>query len=832
MRVGAAWVAVSAVGTLNDTPVFRTKNNLLQMTDGTNNWLFDGTNWVKTGLSIPYQGGFNAQNQFTGPPFWTVAIDATAAGTFTAAVGRYYWFTNADLTSTRPVHESDSSAIGTITGAVTNKKVAVYQTPGLWSVTSGSKLITIAASTDNPGPTKPLDSVSPDAGSGPATLAGAFNGLTLYINGTLIGVIAGVVVSGGTNYLSLVDNSPSTVSGGRPVLCDARCTHWNLYASEADGSKVGQFLNVSTPVTQDLSSTPVEDQSPFIDDPDNTFLPIFRPVRNDPPPVSRVLEVHKSRLWRVRNTKPNLFDFTANEEVASGANGNPDECVPGAAQEYVATGAAQEKTSTQLAGAGTDIGGFPFGSHAWANPGNVTSGVSYATVSLPGDTTSSDALRADTFGFAIPSDAVIDDITLTFDALASSPSSSSLFVYATKDETNIFFRGATVDLNTSVGTITVSGAPALWGLAGITATEINAGTFAIYLQAPGRSVARDYSVRNVRIKISYTEALPGGPATVTNTISDIVNEVSFPDQSNRIRGLISHGDALYMGSERQVYPLYGESIDDFALSQVTAFNVGFFGRFSGKSTPHGLAFLSYDRKALLYPSSAVPRANATDALIEFGKPMRNKFKAIPNVFWNEVVAEMYYFGIRNWWVIGFPDAAGEFQTYVYDFNTRAWFQLQRGFTALSVFEIGDGSLILVGGAEDGTVYVIDDQTGTYTTSTDLPAATWRPSLIYFNAQSVARVINYIELEFSSDDLANDITVTFWLDPQDVDNPGTGRTVTLQRIVQIGTVFYRGWFQGGTTCKRVLVEIAAASSQNAGSIRGVKLVAYPYRGITA
>lgn len=826
---------VSAVGTLNDAPVFRTKNNLLHMTDGTNNWLFDGTNWVHEGLSIPYQGGFTNRNIFSGPPFWTVAIDTTVAGIFSALVGRYYWFTNGDQTITRPVHESDSSAIGLSTGVVTNKTIKVYQTPGLWSVTTGSKLITVAASVDNPGPTLPLGSTSPDAGTGPATLAGAFNGLTLYINGTLIGVIAGVVVSGGTNYLSLVANSPATIAGGRPVLCDSRCTHWNLYASEADGSKVGQFLNVSTSVTQDLSVTPVEDVSPFIDDPDNTFVPIFRPVRNDPPPASRVLEVHKSRLWRIRDAKPNLFNFAANEEVASGANGNPDECVPGAAQIYTAESIAQDKNSTKLAGAGASL--FNLGaSHVWANPNNVTSGVSYATTSLPGDSSHSYYLRADNFGFAIPTDATITNIELTFDAFASAATDNLFYIYASKDEVNIFFKGFSPTLGTSVSTITISATPSGWsGLAGITATEINAATFAMYIQAPGRSVARNYSVRNVRVKISYQEALPGGPQQVTNTISDIVNEVSFPDQSNRIRGLISHGDALYMGSERQTYPLYGESIDDFALSQVTAFNVGFFGRFSGKSTPHGLAFLSYDKKALLYPTSGVPQTNATDALIEFGKPMRNKFAGIASAgAWNEVVTEMYYFGVRNWFVIGFPsvELGGNFITYVFDFNTRAWFQLQRGFTSLSVFEIGDGQLILVGGAEDGKVYVVDDQTRTYTTTDDLPEATWRPSLIYFNAQASARVVNYIELEFTSDNLANDIEVTFWLDPEDVDDPGTGRTVTLTKIVNIGTVFYRGWLQGGTTCKRLLLEIKADASQNAGAIRGAKVVAYPYKGITA
>src|SRR6185369_3593967 len=252
------WTKVTAVGQLNTAPMFRTLGNLLFMSDGVTEWVFDGSAWFKAGIGIPYQGGFTRVNQFSGPPFWQPAIDNTTAGTFDAVVGRYYWFTNSDQTATRPVHEGSSSAIGLSTGAVTNKKIKVYQTPVLWSVTSGARNISISASADSPGPTLPLGAISPDTGSGPASLAGAFMGLTLYINGTLIGVIKGVEDLGGGNFsLMLVANSPATINNGRPVLCDARCTHWNLYASESDGSKVGQFLNISTPVTQNLNSTPV-----------------------------------------------------------------------------------------------------------------------------------------------------------------------------------------------------------------------------------------------------------------------------------------------------------------------------------------------------------------------------------------------------------------------------------------------------------------------------------------------------------------------------------------------------------------------------------------------
>lgn len=382
------------------------------------------------------------------------AIDATATGLFSCLIERNYWYSNADETSGR-AHESSSSAQNPITsGPLTNKKIAVYQTPGLFSCTATNTLVSVVASADNPGPTLP--SLQPDRA-----------GLVLWIDGVRIGTI--LAVTSPTQF-RLTQPAPVSINNGRAVICDDKATHWHIYASEADGSKVGQYLT-SVPVSQNLTTTPVYDQSPFITDPANRFLPIFRPVRNDPPPPSKILEIHKYRLWRVRSTRPNFFDFTANEEVLSGANGDPTQSVPGA-----------------------DV----------------------------------------------------------------------------------------------------------------------------------------------------------------NTISDIVNEVSFPDQSNRIRGLISHADALYMFSERQCYPLYGESIDDFALSQVTAFNIGLAGRFAGKSTSYGMAVMSYDRKVFLYPSSGIPTtADATSVLIEIGKPKRNTFEQIDTSRLDEVVSEFYFFGRRNWLIFAF-----------------------------------------------------------------------------------------------------------------------------------------------------------------------------------
>ena len=640
-------------------------------------------------------------------------------GSITAAIGRYYWFDNADQT-TGVATESSSSPIGVSSGPLVGGSVEVYQQPGLFTSSTSSTTVTCSNSTDSPGP------ISPD-------LNGTMAGQTLYINGTQIGIIASVgagttltlsavsapaliqlasgvsvseatyygTITGGANNalagtiwsitgftnasnnitnetvisstattlvfenassvaeahaatatspgnsLVLTQNALANETDGRAVICDARCTHWNVYASESDGSKIGQFL-FSVPVTQNLSSTPYLDTSPFLDNPSNTFLPVYRPVRNDPPVGSKILTVHKVRQFRRQESSPNFFAFTANEEVTSGNNGDPAQCLPGA---------------------------------------------------------------------------------------------------------NI------------------------------------------------------------------------------NTVSDMVNVVSFPDQAVRIRSLISHMDALYMFSEKSAYPLYGQSVDDFAISDMVSFALGAAGRFAGKSTPNGLVFMSYDRRAFLYPTSLYSTylaqgGAAQSALTEIGKPMRNVFKQIPATRLDEVVTTHYHFGIRDWWVVSFPTstATDAPQTWVWDFQGKGWFQLQRGFCFTEVLEVSEGALVLIGGDANGNTWVIDDQTGTYSPSGNLPAATWQPALIDFGHPDQAHVFRRLELEFDSAALAQSVQITVWLDPLNVDSPGVGRKINLKPA--LGANRYAGFLtdQGGAVCQRMLLQVYAPANTISGVIRGIKLYA--------
>jgi hypothetical protein len=641
-------------------------------------------------------------------------------GSLSAAIGRYYWFTNADQTN-GVATESSSSPIGSSSGPITGGSVKVYQQPGLFTASTGTTTVTGFNSTDSPGP------VSPD-------LDGTMVGKAMYLNGTRIGTIASVganatltlsavsapatvtlasgvvqqqatytgTITGGANNalvgtlwtitgfvnsannltnavvlastkttlvfanassiqethaatatspanrLNLVTNSLVTVAtNGRAVICDARCTHWNVYASESDGSKIGQYL-YSVPVTQNLLTTPYTDTSPFLDNPSNTFLPVFRPVRNDPPVASKLLTVHKTRQWRRQESSPNNFAFTANEEVTAGNNGDPAQCLPGS----------------------------------------------------------------------------------------------------------------------------------------------NA-----------------------------------------NTVSDMVNVISYPDQSARIRGLVPHLDSLYMFSEKQCYPLYGSSVDDFAISQSVAFALGLGGRFAAKSTTNGMVFISYDRRAFLYPtslySSYLAQGGAgTTALVEIGKPIRNILAQIPFTRLDEVVSEWYHFAQNDWWVVCFPTSAtaNTYQTWIYDFSGKGWFQLSTGFSSVAMFEVSEGAMVLLGGGPDGKTYVANDLTGTYSTAGTLPASTWQPALIDFGNPETAHVFRRLELEFDSAALAKTIQLTVWLDPLDVDNPGVGRALHLRPA--LGANRYSAFLtdQGGAVCQRMLLQIVAPANTLSGVIRGIKLYA--------
>lgn len=563
-----------------------------------------------------------------------------------ANVGKFYWYTQADLTSGR-VHQSSSSVISSGTGPLNHQQVNIYPSGGAITSSSGSPNVNITPFLIQPGPQLPL-------------IGSWVIGLHVYALSGGIAADLGQIqsISGNGQTLTLTANASATIIGPVSfIIADARITHLYLYQSESDGSKIGQQSFVIPVIKQGANfatPAPYSDYSSFLGQVNSIILTISRPVRNDPPPTSLLAEVHKYRIFRRRESLPNFFNFTANEEVSSGINGDPTECVPGA-----------------------DV----------------------------------------------------------------------------------------------------------------------------------------------------------------NTLSDIVDEQIYPDASNFIRALCSHGDALYIGTEKQTIPMYGQSIDDFGLSQVTAFSLGVAGRFAMISTSHGLALVSYDKKVYMYPTSNyywayVPNdVNVTDNLLEIGKPLRKVLEQIDPTFLDETQLTFYFYGRRNWLVLNFRDLSGLYQTWVYDFTNKGWFKLANGYSSVAVWEISTGNKILVGGSPQGGVFVLDDLTGTFTSSGNQPNSVWRPALIDFGDPDSKHIPLYIEFEISNDVMANDIAINYYLDPVDVDNPPTPRSVTFQKVS--GANLYRGFFQGGNLCQRLLLEFNAQASPvstNSGYIRGIKLVANPASGL--
>ena len=147
-----------------------------------------------------------------------------------------------------------------------------------------------------------------------------------------------------------------------------------------------------------------------------------------------------------------------------------------------------------------------------------------------------------------------------------------------------------------------------------------------------------------------------------------------------------------------------------------------------------------------------------------------------------------------------------------------------------MLEVSEGALCLVGGDALGNTWVIDDQTGTYTSTGNLPVATWRPALINFGNEEIGHIFRRLELEFSSEALAQDITITAWFDPLNVDSPGQGKTMHLRPALGAGR-YSAGFAEpgSGALCKRMLLQVQTRSSLNAGVIRGIVIYADPAPG---
>jgi len=170
-------------------------------------------------------------------------------------------------------------------------------------------------------------------------------------------------------------------------------------------------------------------------------------------------------------------------------------------------------------------------------------------------------------------------------------------------------------------------------------------------------------------------------------------------------------------------------------------------------------------------------------------------------------------------VLSFKNTSAAYETHILDYEAMVWFKLSRGVVSLNVFEVASGKRVLVGGGSDGFLWVLDDRTGTYAESGNYPAGQFRPALIDFSGAEYNHIFKYVEWEVSNESLP--VTVTYWLDPLDVDSPGTGVTLSASRV---GRGLYRAFVQEGGACNRLLLSIDVAATTESGTIRGLVVAA--------
>lgn len=172
---------------------------------------------------------------------------------------------------------------------------------------------------------------------------------------------------------------------------------------------------------------------------------------------------------------------------------------------------------TQAAGSGANDGSADT---VWTNPGNVTSTVAYATVSL-GATNHSRWDLAETFGFTAPAIAAFTTIKVIFEAYVTAAPITELSVQLLKSGV----ASGAVQL-VFVDASATSGSPQTIVLtfpgSAFSNTDLNAATSGVQFRAHNTSIhisTADFGIRNVRLEaIAPTTA---SPATYTVTITAV-----------------------------------------------------------------------------------------------------------------------------------------------------------------------------------------------------------------------------------------------------------------------------------------------------------------------
>lgn len=170
---------------------------------------------------------------------------------------------------------------------------------------------------------------------------------------------------------------------------------------------------------------------------------------------------------------------------------------------------------------GTMANDSAVGSHTWSTPNNSKVSDNTYTTSSASFAADTNYLKATNFGFAIPSGATINGVSVSFERkkVVGAPNSVldsvvKLVKGGTVSGTN---KSAGATWNNTEGTVTFGGAADLWGLT-LTDTDVNASTFGVVLSATmaaitGKSACVAY-VDFISITIDYTAGGGGGGLSI------------------------------------------------------------------------------------------------------------------------------------------------------------------------------------------------------------------------------------------------------------------------------------------------------------------------------
>lgn len=170
---------------------------------------------------------------------------------------------------------------------------------------------------------------------------------------------------------------------------------------------------------------------------------------------------------------------------------------------------------------GTMANDTAVGTDGWSLPNNAKVSDNTHTTATGSSTADSNYLKATNFGFAIPSGATINGVTVSIERKFSSAPNTA------KDKVVKLVKGGTVSGNNKADTgtnwpstdtvKTYGGAADLWGLT-LTDTDTNASTFGVVLQiaktvSDGKSGTNAY-VDFISITIDYTTGGGGGGLSI------------------------------------------------------------------------------------------------------------------------------------------------------------------------------------------------------------------------------------------------------------------------------------------------------------------------------